>query len=288
MHSLRLFRYPLLLLVITLLLSSCYEKTKEEKEYGQLRIVTIKAEQPRLLWPGSQFINLETKAYYKHEKINFSRLAKEMLKGAYQMTGNIELQQIQPAYLQKTTLFYCKLTSEDKIVLCFLADDGDKLSLVPLAQETTKAPLPILQEMDSISNFQVFYGNYIINEQRQRVERTLPVINRYYATGQDDSTNYDSFANTLYGVSPDHKMIVRSFYPHKMDADPQLITLFVTNIMTGKSKEFPLQADGQNLVKLLNEYLDAETARHWFDRNFKWVIANGEYRIQLKKKPESL
>ena len=287
MHAIRLFRYPLFLILI-LLLSSCYEKTKEEQQYGQLRVVTVRAEQPRLLWPGNQFINLETEAYYKQEKIDFSRLAREMLKGTFQLTGNVELLQIQPSYLQKTTLFYCKLASDDKIVLCFLADDGEKLSLIPLAQETTKAPLPILEQMDSIGSVQVFYGNYIINEQRQWVERTLPVISRYYATGQDDSTNYDAFANTLYGVSPDRKMIVRSFYPHKMDADPQLITLFVTNINTGKSTEFPLQTGGKNVVELLNEYLDKETARHWFDRNFKWVIAKGEYTIQLKKKPESL
>lgn len=283
MYFLRLFRYPLLLLII-LFLSSCYEKTKEEKTYGQLRVVNIKAEQPRLLWPGSQFISLDTKAYYKNQKINFKKLAAEVLTGVYKMSGNVELMQIQPAYLQKTTLFYCKLASDDKVVLCFLADDGDKLSLIPLALEDLKAPLPILQEMDSIGNYQVFYGSYIINEQRQQVERKLPVISRYYTTGQDDSTNYDSFANTLYSVSPDHQMIVRSFYPHKMDADPQLITLFVTDIHTGKSKEFPLQVDGKNIVKLLNEYTDHETARQWFNRSFRWVISKREYTIELKGK----
>lgn len=286
MYFLQLFKYPLFFILLCLL-SSCNKKTKEETTYGSLRIVNTKTEQPYFFWQGSHFIGMDSEAYYKDHKIDFTDLAKETLTGIYQMKGKVHLMEIRPSFLQANTLFYCKLSSEDKMTLCFLTDDGDKLSLVPVVEQTQKAPLPILQEIDSIDRTRVLFANYVINEQRQQVEKALPVIDRYYKTAQNDSTNFEGYVNTLYGVSPDQKVIVRSFYPHMMDAHPQLITLFLTELTTGKTTEFPLQVKGKNIVKLFNEYISSdETTREWFQRSFKWVLKNGEYTIEVSQKPK--
>ena len=159
----------------------------------------------------------------------------------------------------------------------------DLIPLVNVSKDTTQ--LCTLKDLQPIGGKKVLYSNYVIDEKTLKVVAQLPQISRYYYSQErGDTTNIDAYAFTYYGSSPDNSMIVRSFYPYMIDTHAELTSLFLSDLITGKTTEFPLVEREKDLVDTYNDKTDNKKPYQWFKENFEWEQTKKGYRLKVKSK----
>lgn len=267
------------------LFCSCTEENVEVTEFGEFRHKITDYETKRILWFGKdEYRNSEYDLYYHGNKVDLNELVPAHLKPEDKKMEIDPLDMANPFYGGDEGV-YCLLDNRRKSSLVMLKPNGATFDIIPLvnvSRDTTL--LCFLQDLQPIGNYRVLYSNYIIDEKKMKVVAQFAQVSRYYSVDGGDTSNMDGYAFTYYGVSPDNNIVVRSFYPYMMDAHPELKSLFLSDIRTGKTTEFPLMDGEHELVDTYNNKTEDLKPYQWFKDNFEWEEVKGSYRLKIKHK----
>jgi hypothetical protein len=265
------------------LVCSCTDEKVKSTEYGEFSHRITDYETKGFLWFDNDSRKSEYSLYYHGNKINFSEKAPGFL-NAEKGSEIIPLDVAEPFYGSNLGT-YCLLSNGTKSSLVVLKPQGATFDIIPLVNiSTDTTALCRLSDLSPIGSNKVLYANYVIDEKESKVLAQFVPVSRYYKTMEGDTSNLDGWANTYYGISPDNNIIVRSFYPFMMDAHPELKSLFLSNLKTGKTTEFPLIDGEMELVDTYNNKKEDKKPYQWFKEMFEWEEVKGNYRLKIKSK----
>jgi hypothetical protein len=278
----QLLSYTFGSVLLLCLFPGCKEKRVESTTYGDFRYEVTNWERKRILWEGKDHLSSEHRMYYKDEEVDFEKLATDYLKEKTNFMEALSLTAAAPTFFHRDSALYCELDAGLHSTIGVLTVNKEGLIFIPLINKSIEnfEPYFSFYQMDSIGNQKILMTNYLLHEQPFRVLAKFEPIIRGYDNYTGDTTA-SAEVDTYYAMSPDNKTIVRSFVKD-MFGYPELASLFLTEISSGKTTEIPLMNGDSLLVKTYVDNADSTSCNYWFRENFEWVAENDSYTLRIR------